>query len=235
MAGLDFFNKNKYPEQNNDPFRVGYVTGFTQGDQVVKVRFSGETTPVTCNVTSSFIPFNGLKVLCAKTGKSYTILDYVSTKPMNGVVIATANLTKTSSITLSNIPGLMFNVEPNGVYYVEARIDYTTSILASDGTADGNLRTAWSGDASWLRHCVGPSLNMTAADNATMRNSAHQLDTQIAYGAWNSVSYQFATEVGILTAGATGGIIQAQAAQSTSAANSTIIRSSSYLTWKRLA
>lgn len=234
MAGLDFFNKNKYPEQNNDPFRVGYVTGFTQGDQVVKVRFSGETTPVTCNVTSSFTPFNGLKVLCAKTGKSYTILDYVSTKPMNGVVYATADLTKTSNTTFSNIPGLNFSVEPNGVYYVEARINYSTS-LTSGSTADGDIKTAWTGDASWLRHCTGPSLLMTAADNATMRNSAHQLGTPVAYGAWNSGSYQFATEIGILTAGATGGIIQAQAAQSGSQANSTIIRLSSYLTWKRLA
>lgn len=228
MSVADWFTSPK--DEQPDPFRIGYVTGFTSGDQVVKVRFSGETTPVACNMVSSFLPYNGVKVLCARTGKSYTILDYVDTKPMQGLQFATSELSKTNNLTLSNIPGLAFYVEANAVYEVEARIHYTGTGAATD------IKIQWSfpTGGSWLRQCNGLGVGTTGADNGTVRNSSHHMTTAVPYGNLSTTSYLQAIEYGFMYTG-DAGVIQAQAAQNTSAAETLTVRTSSSVKWKRIS
>lgn len=138
--------------------------------------------------------------------------------------------TVSESVTNSNVDQLddelFLLVEPFSTYLVRGCFSVT-------GPSAVKLRIGYAVPANCQgrRHNVGPSSNATSTTDA-MRISVHAWPTAVSYGT-NTTAVSIIEE-GVLTTGATGGVLQVQWAQNFANATAVTLEARSFLMAQRV-
>lgn len=145
----------------------------------------------------------------------------------------TADESVTSSTTLQNDDALVVSLAANAEYEL-------TLYLAVNGSAAGDVKTAWSMPASTTgqRFEFGPDTSSATSSAGTAVRASCLTDgfaTEINYGTFATGQQSFIMEVLYITTAGTSGNAQLQWAQNASSATATTVEAGSYLKITRVA
>lgn len=117
-----------------------------------------------------------------------------------------------------------------------ANTKYRVEFFGMVSGLTGNIKIAWKvpAGATGLRACLGPAANSTNRDDTNMRTNASQFATEVVYGVNSDTLYACVQERFVISIGATAGDVVVQHAQSTNSADTTVMRSASFMIVKKL-
>lgn len=178
-----------------------------------------------------------------EANQRYSLTDFiVSTKQIAMPTFMTENIlvkrkyvteTVTSSTTMQDDDELYFKFPPNCTYEIITKFVVT-------GSSSGDFKCKWvaTGGVYQLttRGCLGAGVGITSGTADTdcpMRDTSHNLTTEVAYGCDASFGI-FVQERFLIKTGTEGGKLQLQWAQNSSYSTGTTVSTNSYLLAKKI-
>lgn len=160
-----------------------------------------------------------------------TILGKLSGTGFNvpNIVRKTSDTTRTSTTTVADDPQLTFTAEANSTYFIQTWLIYS-------GSNAGDFKYSWTVPAgtSGIRWSLGESVGATDYASTTMRTSAHQPGTDVAFGCHTTGLFNGALDTAVFTTSSTAGPITLRFAQNSSSTDATTLRSGTVMTYTKV-
>lgn len=146
------------------------------------------------------------------------------------VATMTADMSWTSDTSMSNVPGMYFDLPPNSVFLIEAYL------LGFSTSSTPDIQFDWSiTGVTFLseRFCFGAAVGTADADDTNMKATTHQAGTDVAYGLDASNGSTIRESILVKTT-KTGGRIQLRGSQEVSNGTASKLLDESFMVCTKL-